>query len=80
MSVPADVNFADCDSHKFASWTIAGSDNPDRYHQGPGQLDDVYIVDAQGLRVVITAAWFPSNTAADIAELHEMVATMTIQP
>lgn len=80
MSVPVGINFADCDSGQFASWSEAGSDLPSRYHQGPGQLDDIYILDVEGVRVIIDVSWFATTPAAELAELEEVVATLTIQP
>jgi hypothetical protein len=80
MSVPADINFADCDNGQFGSWVEAGSDNPSRYAQGPGQLEDVYILDVGGVRVVIADNYFPTSAAADLADLQEILASLTIQP
>ncbi len=80
MSVPTDIDLADCDLGLFGIWTEAGSDSPARYDVGPGELDDIYVLDVEGLRTTIDAAWFPSSAAADVAELEEMLATITIQP
>ena len=80
MSVPADINFGDCDLGQFANWSEAGLDTPSRYAQGPGQLEDVYILDVHGTRVVLDASWLPSAPAADLAALNDMLATLTIQP
>jgi hypothetical protein len=80
MSVPADINFADCDDRLFGTWTEAGSDAPSRYAHGPGELDEVYIVDVSGTRVVIDAAHMPFTSAAELAELEGMVASVEIHP
>ena len=56
MTVPTDIDFADCDRGEFRSW--AG-----RYHQGPGQVDQVYILDVEGQRVVIDTTYMPGTSA-----------------
>ena len=73
MTVPADQSFADCDSGEFRSWD-------GRFHQGPGQQDDVYIVDVDGFRLVIDALSYPGSSAADLEELQQMLDTIQIEP
>lgn len=77
-SVPADLDFEDCDTAggepAFESWIgdLAGWGG-DRYHQGPGQLDRLWILDVDGVRFVIDAFSMPSATEAEIAELISVV-------
>ncbi|WES65844.1 hypothetical protein P0L94_07165 [Microbacter sp. GSS18] len=81
-SVPADItydgeDFPDCDAkpgdhHDFVSWTGIGQPST-RYHQGPGQIDRVWIIDADGERLVIEAFSMPDATEDQIAEIHEIV-------
>jgi hypothetical protein len=71
--VPEDVNFADCYRRQFESW-------PGRYHQGPGQIDQIWVLDVDGARLVIDAWWFPKTTAAARAELFEIVESIQIRP
>ena len=52
LSVPDDINFADCDDGQFQSWE-------GRTHQEPGQIDRLYILDVDGQRVVIDAHFHP---------------------
>ncbi len=66
MTVPTDIDFADCDSGEFRSW--AG-----RYHQGPGQVDHVYILDVEGQRVVIWSNYMPETSEAERAEGQAIV-------
>jgi hypothetical protein len=80
MSVPEDISFADCDDGLFTSWSEAGSDAHSRYAHGPGELEDVNIINVEGTRVVIDAAHMPITSAADLAELEAMVASIDIQP
>jgi hypothetical protein len=80
MSLPADLDFADCDLAEVGAWSEANEQGPSRTLQAPGELDDVYIVDVGGVRVVVTGAWMPTSAAADVAELEGMLDSLTIQP
>ena len=78
LSVPSDISYADggfvdCDNHQFRSW---GPDVMSRYHQGPGQIDQVWVVDVNGTLVVIDGAWYPGTSAADRAELDAILGSL----
>ena len=78
LTVPGDLNLADCDGGQFRSW---GPENNPQSHQGPGQRDLVWAVDVPGAGVtndqgviivappvgglVVDAASFP-GTPADV--------------
>jgi hypothetical protein len=69
-SVPIDIQFSDCDGGKFKSWTDAEGD---RYQQGPGQVDRLWILDVEGHRLLIDATYMPGTTEQDRAELAKVV-------
>jgi hypothetical protein len=75
-SVPADLDFSKCDAdgdeHQFQSWTAKGWAH-DRFQQGPGQVDRLWILDIDGSRLVIDAFSMPSATAEQRAELLSLV-------
>ena len=74
MTVPTDVDFIrDCDQAQFRSWD-------GRYHQGPGQQDDVYILDVEGFRLVIDVLSYPGSPAEDLERLQQMLDTIQIEP
>lgn len=73
MSVPTDIDFADCDDGFFYSW--AG-----RFHQGPGQIDRVYILDVDGQRQVFIAHHMPAVSEADLAEQQAIVESINFLP
>jgi hypothetical protein len=81
-SVPSDIEFADCDAdggtHYFESWTGQGWAT-DRYHQGPGQLDRLWILDVDGSRLVIDAFSMPYATDQEIAELIHVVESIRFE-
>jgi hypothetical protein len=72
LSVPADVDFADCDEGVFESWTAEGWAS-DRYQQAPGQVDRLWILDVGGQRLVVDATYLPDTTAGDRSELDGVV-------
>jgi len=88
-SVPADQEFdADgnavgCDSSgeftDFLSWTGKGMAST-RYHQGPGQIDRVWILDVEGTRLVIDAFYMPYATAEERQQLTEVVESIRFEP
>jgi hypothetical protein len=73
MSVPSDIDFADCDDGSFRSW--AG-----RYHQGPGQVDDVNVLDVDGQRAVLIAHYMPRTSPADRAQQQAIVDSIDFLP
>jgi hypothetical protein len=78
-SVPDDIDFATCDvdpadgEHYFESWrAMAGGS--DRYQQGAGQYDELWIIDAGRHRIVFDATYFPDGVDPDqLAEIRAIV-------
>jgi hypothetical protein len=79
-SVPADMDFATCDAddgtHYFESWTARDGD---RYQQGPGQVDRLWILDVDGQRLVIDAMSMPGADSDDIATMLQIVESIEFQ-
>ena len=71
MSVPTDMDLASCDEGEFRSWL-------GRYHQGPGQIDRVYILDVDGQRRVLTVNHMPGASEAELAEQQAIVESIDI--
>jgi len=84
-SVPADIEFsssgfpapsAGCDSDSdgtaFQSWTGNGWAG-NRYQQGAGQVDRLWILDVNGARLVIDAFYMPTSTDAERQQLEDVV-------
>jgi hypothetical protein len=72
LSVPADIDFDDCDERYFESWTGKGWAS-DRYQQSPGQVDRIWVLDVAGERLVVDASYLPEATAQNRAELERVV-------
>lgn len=74
LRVPDDAEFAECDDATFGSWGVPGSDpDPYRYHQDPGQIDTLYILDVDGTLTVIDTAYYAGTPQSVIDELEAIV-------
>lgn len=74
ISAQSDVDFADCDEGQYRSWA-------NRYHQGPGQVDEMRILDLEdGDRIVVVLAYLPATPDDVVQQLEEMVGSLQIEP
>jgi hypothetical protein len=63
--------FADCDQDTFASYgTGSPGGEPSRYQQGPGQVDELWILDVDGAIVVLDAMYRPNTPTTLIEEMR----------
>lgn len=84
LTVPADQqvavdshqDFEGCDEGQFRSW---GDANGGRFHQGPSQVDDLYLVDVDGHTVVFDMISSPDITPTNQAALDAMLASVRIE-
>jgi len=77
LSIPEDVDTSKCDEGNFGRWSPKG--HPDQYGPftyGNGQHDTVYIIDVGGTRWVIDTNYLPGTSAANLAELEQLVASI----
>lgn len=82
LHVPDDANFAECDQGVFAMFQEGVGSGPDaisRYAQGPGQIDEVWVLDVDGLMVVIDWTYYAGTPAEDVAELRAIVESATFE-
>jgi hypothetical protein len=90
MSIPADLDFATCDKGYYRDWLQQGElhsqgpimdgDDPTQVKHVSGQLDVVYIIDVDGARVVLDTWHMPDSSAENMAELEEILASISIEP
>jgi hypothetical protein len=71
-SVPSKINIATCDQGYFESWTGRGW-TTDRWQQGAGQVDRLWILDVEGKRLVVDANYLPAATRKQRAQLDRIV-------
>ena len=79
LHVPEDAEFSECDRGTFGSWTVPEGGEPYRYHQGPGQIDELWILDVDGVPVIIDTAYYAETPTADLEELQAIVESATFQ-
>jgi hypothetical protein len=77
-SASSSDGFVDCDLGRFMTWNNPAGNNV-RLQQGPGQRDDVYILDVNGTRVVVNVAYFPDLPQPQLGELESIVQSMRIR-
>lgn len=78
LHVPQDAVFDQCDQGKFASWAVEG-ESPSRWHQDPGQIDEVWVVDLAGTVAVVDAAYYAGTPATDVTEMRSIVESIAFK-
>jgi hypothetical protein len=80
LHVPDDADFTQCDEGSFGSWSQGTTDlSPHRYAQGPGQIDEVWVLDVDGLMAVIDWTHYAGTPQADVDELQAIVESTTFE-
>ena len=81
--MPDDAAFDECDDGVFGSWATIdpefGDDgvSPSRHAQAPGQIDTLYILDLDGVTMIIDTSSYPGTPAEDVAAMEAMVESGT---
>ena len=76
LHVPDDAVDDNCDQGTFASYGVAGS-NPSRTHQGPGQVDELWILNVNQLSSIIDAMYRADTPAELIEEMRTIAESAT---
>ena len=86
LSIPADLDISTCDSDGdspiFGRWYTNVPDSTfgaQPYTLDKGQHNTIYIIDVDGTRQVIDAMYLPNASAADRAELDQVVSSITFE-
>ena len=80
-TVPAHLDVATCTDGIVRAWPDPGPNLDGGYCCFPaGSINDLWIVDADGKRIVFIARHQPGSSAADLAELQAIVDSVTIAP
>jgi hypothetical protein len=85
MSIPADLDSATCDMGVIRPWLAPGEDAAvwpagQDFLPRSGQLNVVYVINVDGARLVIDSWHMPGTSAADLAELDAILASLRIEP
>ena len=81
LTVPADLDTATCTNGVLRYWPAPGPDMSDGdCCASPGSTDSVYVVDVAGNRLVVVTRHHPASSAANRAELQDIVDSIDIEP
>lgn len=72
-----DEEFAACDGGQFGSYAAGGDTEPSRNHQGPGQVDEFWILDVDGAIVILDAMYGPAVPAELVDEMRAIAGSAT---
>ena len=72
LHVPDDAVLSDCDEGNFATFGVAGED-PALYVQGPGEIDEIWIVDVNGRLAVLDGGYYAGTPQNSVDELHAIL-------
>jgi hypothetical protein len=76
LTTPAGIDVADCDGGEFRSWVDWGGER----NTEPGQRDMLWILDVDGVPLVIDAALGAETSGRDRAERIQIVESTQIEP
>jgi hypothetical protein len=80
LRVPNDAaSLSGCDRGDFASYGVAGASEPERYHQGPGQIDELWLLDVSGRFAIIDAMYRPDTPPTLIDEMRAIASSTTFE-
>jgi hypothetical protein len=79
LTSQGDAEFSGCDDGTFATFGVAG-EHPALWQQGPGQIDEIWIVDVSGRIVVLGAGYYADTPQHAVAELHAILDSVRIEP
>lgn len=76
-----DVGFTDCVAGYLYTYRGEGEwgRTVERFHQGPGQILQLWILDVDGVRLLIEANRFPDSPAEDVEELQAILDSIRIE-
>lgn len=76
LNVPDDVVFSDCDGGEFH--TLVEGEEDARYHQDPGQIDLLWILDVNGELVIFDMAYYEGTPESVLDEMAAIVESGTL--
>lgn len=81
LVVTGDADFAGCDvqpegQRDYVSWEGSGGQG-ERWQQMAGQVDELWVLDVDGQRLVVDASHSPDATPVQIAEEDQIVASLS---
>jgi hypothetical protein len=77
LTIDADLDFSTCDAGEVHSWIETKGSS--RYYQGPGQIEQFWIIDVDGTRLVIEGSLFPQASRANRDDLARIIESIRIE-
>ena len=78
LMIDADLDFSRCDQGTVHCWFDVKGNS--RYYQGPGQVNQLWVVDVAGTRVVIEVSFFPQASQADRDAVAQLIESIRFAP
>jgi hypothetical protein len=79
-----DRRFTQCVGGNLKSWVAAIDTTPGDafygYNGEPGRTEEFWILDVNGIRLMIEANWSPASPRKDVAEMRAILDTIQIKP
>lgn len=76
LHVPDDAEFDECELGEFVSYGT-NEDPLGRFHQGPGQIDELWVLDVDGAVVIIDAMYRPDTSVELVEEMRSIAESAT---
>lgn len=80
IHVPDATVFSDCDQGNFATMGVNAAEGPTRIQQAPGQVDEMWILDVDGVIVILDATYGPNTPGALVDEVRSIAESATFGP
>jgi hypothetical protein len=77
--VSREVEFAECDQAIYGFYAAEGMTEPERNAQGPGQIDELWILDVDGAIVILDVSYSPATPAELVEETRAMAESATFE-
>ncbi len=77
--VSREEEFADCDESEYGFYAAEVDASPSRNAQGPGQIDELWILDVNGAIVILDATYGPAAPPDLVEELRALAESATFE-
>jgi hypothetical protein len=77
LTIDPDQDFTTCDRGEFHIWVDSRGES--RYYQGPGQIEQFWVLDAKGVRLVVEGSFFPEAASDSRADLRQVLDSIRIK-
>jgi hypothetical protein len=79
LHVPDDVRFRDCDGGTFSTLGVAVDRQAHLWAQGPGEIDEIWILDVDGRIALLEGGYYPGTPKQVVDELHGILNSATFE-